>query len=99
MKCEYGICLLCEKQLMDSCPTCSAKRHNGQYTEVEVELTNKNRMRLAVCLECKDKVHLHDKKEIMDAVREGWKREQLRDHWPQEQINRYHDQVKDLAIV
>ncbi len=89
MKCEMGFCLLCEKPIMELCPTCSAKRSNDQYTEVELELTNHNSMKVAVCLNCKDQVYLADKKEMMKAVREGWTREHDREAWTQEKRDTY----------
>lgn len=89
MKCQYGLCTHCEKSIMDTCPTCSSKRHNGQYTEVTMNLTNGSKMPVAVCLDCKDTIWQADKKALMQAVRDGWEREHNLDHWPKEKRDRY----------
>lgn len=89
MRCEHGICLHCEKKVMDECPTCHTKKPNEHYTEVQVELSNKSRMALAVCLGCKDKIFEADKKEVMKAVRDGWHKEHERLNWPKEKREHY----------
>lgn len=89
MKCEFGLCLNCEKSLVTACPTCNHKRPNNNYTEVRFKLTNQTQMPVAVCLDCKDKIFQADKKAIMKAVREGWEREHLRMGWDKEQQDKY----------
>lgn len=89
MKSEFGLCLLCEKDLMVTCPTCSHKKPGNNYTEVTVDLTNGSKMPIATCLDCKDKVHLAEKKLIMQAVRQGWHREHDRMRWSQAQREAY----------
>ena len=89
MKCEYGICTLCEKSVMETCSTCGAKRHAGRYTEVLLDLTNGSKMPVAVCLDCKDHVHQVNKKVLMDAVRQGWHREHVKANWSKEKRDAY----------
>lgn len=89
MKSEYGLCHLCEKDLMVSCPTCNHKKPGNNYTEVYLTLTNSSQMPVAVCLGCKDKIFNADKKEVMAAVREGWKREHDKMNWTQEKRDAY----------
>lgn len=98
MKAEYGICLVCEKQLMHICPTCSAKRPNDQYAVVEMKLNNGSRMKIAACMDCKDKIYEQNKTEIMNAVKDGWRAEQVRDKWPPEKMQEYEIQFGRLAI-
>lgn len=38
-----GFCILCDKPLTEN------GRLNGEYTEVEVEWSNKSRMKIAIC--------------------------------------------------
>lgn len=89
MKCEYGFCTHCSKPIMDSCPTCNTKRPNGQYTEVEMNLSNGSRMKVGVCLECRDKVFQANRKELMAAIRNGWSAEQDKMNWPKEKRDAY----------
>lgn len=99
MKAEFGLCLVCEKNLLETCPTCLAKKPGGQYSEVHLDLNNGSKMPVAVCHECRDAVHRADKEQIIDAVKEGWRNEQIKANWPREKIQQYDDHYKDLAIV
>lgn len=89
MRCEYGFCLLCEKDVMVSCGTCGHKKHGNNYTEVLLDLSNGSKMPIAVCLECKDKVSHADKSDIMKAVRAGWQKELDAMDWSKEQREAY----------
>lgn len=89
MKCEYGLCLMCEKDLMTTCGSCGHKKPGNNYTEVLLPLTNKSQMPVAVCLDCKDKIWHADKKEIMKAVRAGWHREHEKLNWTKEKRELY----------
>ena len=89
MRCEFGTCLHCEKPVMDVCKECGTKRPNGQYTEVFVNLSNKSKMALAVCLDCTGKIYQADKKEVMRAVRDGWSREHDKMQWTKEKREAY----------
>lgn len=89
MKCEYGLCLNCEKDLMKSCPTCNHRTAGNNYTEIFFPLTNGTQMPVAVCLDCKDTIFHADKKEIMAAVRKGWQAEQAKLNWNKDQKDLY----------
>lgn len=89
MKSGFGLCLICEKNLMVTCPTCGHKKFGNEYTEVLLDLTNGSKMPIAVCLGCKDKVHQHDKVEIMKAVRQGWHDEHDKMNWTSAQRQKY----------
>lgn len=99
MKAAYGVCLLCEKDLMVKCVSCDSRRPSNNYTEVEMKLSNDSRMKIAVCLECKDKIFKEDRKLIMDAIKAGWKAEQVRDGWSQDKKDAYQASFGDLEIV
>lgn len=89
MKSEYGFCHLCEKDLMVTCSSCNHKKPGNNYTEVLLPMTNGSQMPLAVCLDCKDKIFHADKKEIMAAVRQGWKKEHDAMNWSKEKRDAY----------
>lgn len=57
MKCEFGYCTVCEKEIARSCPSCSHKTPTHDYTEVSVEWSNGSKMPIAVCVDCA-KAHL-----------------------------------------
>lgn len=53
MRCEFGYCIVCDKEIASKCPHCnSGKQPNGHYTEIEVQWSNGSRMRLAMCKDC-----------------------------------------------
>lgn len=73
MKCEFGYCLVCEKEIAPKCGSCEARRPGGQYTEVQLNWSNGSRMNVAVCLDCsKDKVWVADKVAMTQAHFDAW---------------------------
>lgn len=73
MRCEFGFCISCDKEIAPKCDGCTGRRPNEFYTEVTLPLSNGSRMNLAVCTDCsQDKIWAADKKELMDAVKAAW---------------------------
>lgn len=89
MKSAYGLCLLCEKNLMSECASCGHKKPSNEYCEVTMKLSNNSLMPVAVCHTCKDAIWHADKLEIMKAVRAGWHQEHEKMHWNKELRERY----------
>ena len=52
MKCEYGFCSVCEKEIAKRCNDCGSRKPGNEYTEVEVEWSNGSKMKIAVCVTC-----------------------------------------------
>ena len=52
MRCEYGYCVVCDKELTRCCETCGIRSRSPEYSEVEVTWTNGSVMRIAVCMTC-----------------------------------------------
>lgn len=52
MKCEFGFCMLCEKEIAPPCGHCNTRKPGSQYTEVEVAWSNGSKMKVAVCVDC-----------------------------------------------
>lgn len=51
MKCEYGFCCVCEKEIAPK--DADGQRYpSNEYSEVQVEWKNGSRMNIAVCLKC-----------------------------------------------
>lgn len=74
MKCEYGYCLNCEKEIVPICPTCkTARAPNENYTEVELKWSNGAKMKTAVCIQCaKGPIWKADRKSLTQAVWDAW---------------------------
>lgn len=73
MKCEYGFCVCCDKEITSKCSSCDYKKPNGDYTEVLLPWSNGSKMSMAVCLGCApEKIWKADKKELTRAVWDAW---------------------------
>lgn len=51
MKCEFGFCSVCEKEIAPKDAN-GVRRASGDYTEVQVEWKNGSRMNIGVCVKC-----------------------------------------------
>ncbi len=74
MKCEYGVCLNCEKEIVTKCGACnSPQAKTNDYTEVELNWSNGSRMKTAVCRECAlGPIWKADKAELTKAIWSKW---------------------------
>lgn len=73
MRCEYGFCIVCDKEIASKCSGCDTRKPNGQYTEVMLSWSNGSRMSMAVCLDCAPhKIWKTDKKVLTQAVWDAW---------------------------
>lgn len=73
MRCEFGYCLICDKEIATKCSHCSSKTKNGAYTEVQLKWSNGSKMQMAVCTDCAPaKVWKADKTEMTKAVWDSW---------------------------
>jgi hypothetical protein len=73
MKCEFGYCLVCEKEIARKCGECSSKTPTGEYTEVTLNWSNGSKMQTAVCIECApEKIWKADKREMTQAIWDAW---------------------------
>lgn len=99
MKCEYGLCIVCEKDLMIACATCGHKRPGNEYSEVLLKLSNGSLMPIVACHAHKDTLHNEDREKIMEAVQLGWRKEHDKLHWSKEKRDDYHKHFGQLKIV
>lgn len=76
MKCEKGLCLVCEKVIAEPCGHCgNAWKNNEQYTHVQLQWSNGSRMDVPVCVGCsKDAVWKADKMAMTQAIWDAWDR-------------------------
>lgn len=73
MRCEYGFCIVCDKEIAKACPTCNTKTPNDQYSEVELTWSNGSKMKTAVCAECApEKIWKADKEKLTQAIWDSW---------------------------
>lgn len=75
MKCEFGYCTTCEKEIALPREGSQTRIPTNDYSEVEVKWTNGSRMKIAVCVNCA-KSHIwatpEAKKGITIAHWEAW---------------------------
>lgn len=87
MKCELGLCIVCDKEIMSKCSGCDAKKRNGEYTEVLLPWSNGSKMAMAVCTDCApEKVWKADKIEMTKAVWDAWDK-------------KHHTYSKEIVLV
>lgn len=73
MRCEFGFCLSCDKEIAPQCDGCTGRRPNEHYTEVTLPLSNGSKMNVGVCTGCAEHtIWKADKKALMDAVKAAW---------------------------
>lgn len=74
MRCEFGFCLVCEKEIAPKCDSCKSGRRPGpEYTEVQIKWTNGSLMTTAVCIDCaKGPIWSADKKAMTEATWQAW---------------------------
>jgi hypothetical protein len=73
MKCEFGYCLNCEKEIAKKCSTCNKRELSSDYTEVLLNLSNGSRMVTAVCIACsKGPIWNADKQQLTEAIWKAW---------------------------
>ena len=99
MKCEFGWCPVCDKEIASKCGSCQVRKPNEFYTEVLMNLSNGSKMVMAVCIDCasKNRVHSVDKADLMLAVKAGW----IKNHQnsPKEVLDRHMKDVENLSFV
>ena len=75
MKCEFGFCLVCDKEIVPACKECGTRKltKSSPYTEVQLPWSNGSRMNVAVCVDCASgPVWKADKKELTQAIWDKW---------------------------
>lgn len=105
---KFGHCVLCHtnmyiQQIIDSVPTW---RLTGQYTEHEYVLSDKTKMRVAMCKKCKDSLTEEDNEKVMDCVVKGWDvatnnlvKDENKKDWDESKKKSYMDKYSKLSIV
>lgn len=99
MKHEFGLCAVCEKEIANTCSSCSSKKANERYTEVLMKLNNGSQMVIAICVDCAaDNAHTKvDKAALMEGVKAAWLKEMAKS--PKSVIEHHKQSVKDLAFA
>lgn len=77
MKCEFGYCLVCEREIARRCGECGTRKPSDDYTEVQLTWSNGSRMNTAVCVDCavSGRAHQADKKQMTEAIWRAWDRQ------------------------
>lgn len=76
MKCEQGLCLVCEKVIAQKCEACNAAwKHTAEHTVVQLLWSNGSKMDVPVCIGCsKGPVWSADKAAMTKAIWDAWDR-------------------------
>ncbi len=73
MRCKYGFCIVCDKEIAKRCSGCDARKPTEDYTEVQLQWSNGSKMQMACCVECsRDAIWKADKAALTRAVQEAW---------------------------
>jgi hypothetical protein len=73
MRCEFGYCIVCDKEIAPGCGTCGVRKPGPDYTEVQLSMSNKSKMNMACCADCaKDAIWKADKAEMTKALHWKW---------------------------
>lgn len=73
MKCKAGICLVCEKPIVQTCITCGNLGKAVNYTEIQLRWSNGSMMQTPVCRECSvGPVWQADKTALTQAIWSAW---------------------------
>ena len=101
---KHGHCVICHEdmlytQIIDSKPQ---QRLGALYSEVEYMLNDGSKMRVAVCIPCKDTLRDDDeeKSRVMDCVFKGWEHELRKySHWDKLKKKNYLKEYSKKKIV
>lgn len=74
MKCEKGLCLVCEKVIATKCGDCGESwKPTEEHTMVQIPWSNGSKMSVPVCIPCaKGPVWSADKLELTKAIFDAW---------------------------
>ena len=73
MKCEKGLCLVCEKEIARPCEACGNGWKNLDSTVVQLPWSNGTKMDIPVCTACaKSAVWQADKEQMTQAIWDAW---------------------------
>jgi hypothetical protein len=98
---RYGYCVKCGKYMISEAVIdgVSVQRFTPDYSEKQYLLSDGSKMRVAICIACKDAITDEDKKPIMQTVMNGWKAELDKLDWTKEKKQNYVDNYSKLEIV
>ncbi len=89
---KYGHCVSCHRYLMleKLIDGKIVEVNHPDYGEEEFLLNDGSRMRVAICVKCKDKITKSDETDIMKSVIRGWATEiQYIKHWTDDMRKKY----------
>ena len=74
-------------------------RFSADYREKEFLVSDGSKMRVAICLECRDNLTEKDYKNIMKCVYNGWKEEIKTLDWDKEKKEKYLNDYSKIEII
>ena len=98
---KFGFCCLCHKQMVieEVIDSKVQIRFTPEYIEEEFLLDNGSRMRVAMCIQCKQSYSDKENDKIMQSVVSGWEKEVEVLNWNEEKKEKYRKDYYELKIV
>jgi len=98
---KFGHCSICHKnmlieEIIDNRPQ---QRFTAEYCEAEFLLSDKSKMRVAMCTICKSNLIEEQHDSIMQTVINGWGEQVKGLDWEEEKKQAYMDRYSQLNIV
>ena len=99
---KFGHCVVCHKNMLieQAIDGKVQQRFTTDYSETEYLLNDGSKMRVAICIDCKENLTDKDIPKIMSCVKKGWEVE-VKDlkHWDEEKKKDYLDRYSKKEIV
>ena len=97
----FGHCVKCSKNMLIK-QVIGGKvqnRFTPDYTEVQYLLNDGSKMRVAMCIDCKNNLTENNSSDIMQSVINGWQVQVDSLDWTKEKKQAYMDRYSQLEIV
>lgn len=99
-----GFCALCHVEIAefngsDARGNLIISKLKGNADSIEVVLSDQSKMRVAVCLPCKDTFQPEDSKRLMQSVINGWAHEVSQLDWSEDRKISHMDKYSKLEIT
>ena len=98
---KFGHCVFCHKCMIieEIIDGKMQTRFIPEYNEEQVLLDDGSKMRVAMCINCKNNYTEKDYNKIMQSVADGWEKELEVSKWTDEKKQNYRDKYYKLQLV
>lgn len=98
---KFGHCVKCHKCMLieQAIDSKVQKRFTQDYSELELFLSDGSKMRVAICVDCRQSLRDENLPEIMETVYRGWEKELESSGWGVEKKDKYLKRYNGLRVV